>query len=70
MDARNDGLGDEYLDCAWTPETPSACPFCSGNLCNKCGAGSTGFTGKCEHDSLERHEKWSQTSLGIACGIY
>lgn len=51
------GVGaTEYLGCEWTPDTPDACPFCAGSLCNKCGAGGTGFTGHCEHDSLERHE--------------
>jgi len=44
------------VPCEWTPEDQDACRICANEFCNKCGAGYSGFTGRCEHGSLERHE--------------
>lgn len=43
------------------PECPGPdCTMCSGEVCNKCGAGSWRNVGPgdpiCEHDTAERHE--------------
>lgn len=37
---------------------PSAdCPMCSGEMCNKCGAGCwNSSVHDCDHDAIERHE--------------
>ncbi len=42
----------QYLECTWTPDTPDACPYCSGEACNICGPYPSS---PCDHDSLERH---------------
>lgn len=47
---------EDYEDCAWTPDTPDACPYCSGEACAKCGPYYFGRP-DCNCDSLERHRK-------------
>jgi hypothetical protein len=43
------------------PECPSAdCLMCTGEACNKCGAGCWSQmrrNDECEHDVMERHEE-------------
>lgn len=40
-------------------ECPAECSFCTGEACNKCGAGcwADGSAPHCEHDCSERHEQ-------------
>lgn len=33
------------------------CKLCNGEACDLCGAGKTGFHGRCEHDVLQRHQE-------------
>ncbi len=52
------------------PACPSSqCLMCTGEACNKCGAGSWNndpSRAKCEHDVLERHEKPAPSEPGKA----
>lgn len=44
---------DDVIECRWTPDSPDACPYCSGEMCYQCGV----WPNNCQHDSLERHTR-------------
>lgn len=51
----SDPARTERALCTWSADTPDACPYCSGEACNLCGAGCWSHVRDCAHDSFDRH---------------
>lgn len=56
VDQITDIKGVDPDECHTTGE--KECSYCSGEMCNKCGAGKSTDPGfHCEHDCIERHHR-------------